>query len=111
VIESYPWEKLFEAVSALASSPGPIRTRLEHTYTYSIVPLLAAFQDRSMPKNMKPRLEEIARKLRTSPATGLTGVRSAAVMSDDEAAELARRIVEIFSDAAIWLGEQHADNR
>ncbi len=88
----YAWEKLFLAVSGMASSDGSVQDRLADAF----VSQLHRIQDGDMPEEM----EAVFRAIRTAMTRNGSFVNSARAMSNEEASNHIEKLVGILSDAS-----------
>ncbi len=90
----YTWEKLMVAVHGMASSPRSMQQRIADAYTGSLMRLKAD----DFPDDLRWTFEEISKKLTSGTPTGDEGTVQASVssMSEEEASEIAREIVNLY---------------
>ena len=87
----YAKEKFIEAVSVLATHPGPIKERLYHAF------LRFHTIGMDMPEPFTSEYEWIVKELTNIPGTGDEGavMETPSAMTEEHAVEIARRIVEL----------------
>jgi hypothetical protein len=92
---SYAWEKSMLAVTGMARSTKNINGRIADAYVYHLINIEP---DRDLPEDLRLRLAEIREALTRTPARGNEGTvqASAMAMSEEEASEIADKIVEFY---------------
>jgi hypothetical protein len=99
----YVWQKLFEAVSGLATGSGRIQERLGMTATSLAVLNPEDFKDANHRKSFSEFVE--AMHSHEDPTMGSFWA-SARAMSDDEASAWASKLFSLFHDVALEMGKR-----
>lgn len=92
---SYAYEKLMIAVDVLATSPQTIQNRLGNAF---ISGLTRINPEEDLPVNLRTDFQQLLDQVTRVAAVGDEGTISATtrIMSDDEAAEIAKKILNLF---------------
>lgn len=91
IILVYAKQKLYEALSSLIR-PGPLQQRL----TYAAIPLLILqTPSNDTPESIRNELDAVVTALTTKPLSDAAGYHPRE-LSDDEATEIAERILSMF---------------
>ncbi len=102
---SYVCEKLYGAMYALAVGPGRIRERLHSAAMGFHILRPDDFPD---DYDLRPQYEQLWKKLTAKKAKADEGTLRATIdaMSEGEAAEIARKLLEIEAQHRAWFDEQ-----
>lgn len=96
----YVWEKLYAAVSILASGQGTIQDRLGSSYVHSLIRLMPVKDE--IPEELRADFEELENALTRAEAQGDEGTVAATmkIISTDEASAHAEKILSMFDKVA-----------
>lgn len=96
----YGWEKAMVAVHGMAASPESIQDRIASAYVGSLIRINP---EHHLPPDLRPVFAEIRTALTSTPALGNEGsvIASAQAMTRDEATDIARKIVHLYSELCV----------
>lgn len=102
----YAWEKLLVATQILARGNDILRSRLSDAYMSSLIRLRIEDGGHEFPQHLVPVWLEIERQFETATEYGSEGRAEASVMllDDNQARELAEKIVGLFADVCAHRG-------
>jgi uncharacterized protein YebE (UPF0316 family) len=103
----YAYEKLFVAVTSMATSTDSLQNRLANAYIYGFH-TIGLDVNADLPPNLRSLYREIEKNLTKVPAQGNEGsvVATTRAMRDEEAKKLIEQIVHLYDEVAQLIGRE-----